>query len=303
MTNVEQNIRSQAANFLYTFMDDSEITQALAGRYRYIVTQKKYAQLRYLKATAVSSNHSMDELVGWIRDEMADVYSEQKNPTTGRYATATPRLILYHLAEGRPAGGKDWNLQSAGKIGELSLDQKQALYNTVNSEFNINWNTGDAMNKSTGGSLPSIKNYYNGSLFSKEYIAGENQQAFGLKYSDRLQKWSLDYVTNQNGSFNGTPSTDYASVNAAQKTLNVLQTVNAMLPQICNLVRSLRDFLKQDGDQQTNWSDIKIDQKTDGWYDASASSNASISPWLLAGIALGGIALTSKDLKPFKKRR
>lgn len=271
-TTLEQNIRKQAGNFLYTYIKESEIS-----KFPRIIQQKRLGQIRYLKALATQvAGVNTDDIYGWIKEELAAVYK----PIDGK--TATGAGILYKMAYGIPVQGK--NYKGASKIsGCRGIGATEVQGITVNGNaYTLDTDTGIFTNETKGYQLQTSPIYTSGNL-SNAYVQDSKAGVCLTSNYDAL---------NQQFLLAGTGNTA-GDLSWAQTTMNVCQNIQTMLPQITNLITSLATMLSGVTPQQ-----IAVNQVADGWVEPqSGVSSASISPWILAGLALGGVYLTTKDKK------
>lgn len=268
---LEAEIRKQAGNFLYTFIDEKE-----AERYPAIIQRKRLGQIKYLKALATSTTGvNTDDIYGWIKSELANVYK----PIDGK--TASGRGILYKMAYGQPAQGKYY--RGGSKMSGIGATPVNSITVDGNA-YTLNPDTGIFTNETKGYQLKTSPIYDNNELSNAFAQDANSGVCLTSNYDELNKKFSLAGTGNSAGDLTWT-----------QTAMNICQNVQTMLPYITNLVTSLATMLSGVNPQQ-----ITVNEVADGWVDnqsGSLISSASVSPWLLAGLVLGGVYLTSKDKK------
>lgn len=93
---LETRIRRQAGDLIYCWIYDSDIQYL--GKNANAIISKRNKQLAYLKGLAYGTvGVNEDDIYAWILDEIKNTYQQIKNPATGSYDPATPRLIMQLL--------------------------------------------------------------------------------------------------------------------------------------------------------------------------------------------------------------
>lgn len=268
---VEANFRKQAGNFLYVYIPELSIKA-----FPRVIQQKRDGQLKYIRAYAATTvGVTEDDVYGWIEDELRTVY---KIPSNEKYAGT---YILDQLAKGKPVQGKNY------KTGITGINGPEVTGITVDgNRYSFDSETGLFYNETRGYQLQTSPIYTNEVLsngFAQDTKAGT---ALTVNYNAQTGKFTPSGTGDSSG-----------NLSWAQNTMNICQNIQAILPQIVNLVKSLAVEFSGVNPQQ-----VAVNQVADGWVtpvDISSNYSASLSPWILAGLLLGGVVLSAKDKKGF----
>ena len=309
MNVTQESIKKQAGDFLYTFILEKELTVKNYGTYLPMVKAKRTAQSAYLWALAAQLPGDQDtnyiKMKNWVAEGIAEYYEPLKNPNTGRLQDATPRLVLYYLALGRPCGGKNWKKGVFGK--DAAADA--SLY-TPTEQKNILQDLGVELTKddyalvrpaASGVTLQDQGPvFYDGQIIGRDVIVKNGQEYvydIALGYDDK-GKTTLKAASDISGIMGSGGGTDWGGT-----ILNCMQIIAQMIPVIVNGVKSIKMLDNAQSMSGVNPYNVAPNQTRDGWATTSTASLASGAGLLIGGLAIGGYMLMHNDEKKPSKSK
>jgi len=282
-----ENIKRQAYDFIYCFIRDEQLTRKYFGKYLPIIRYKRDSQRKYLRALAsmydnTNQQQAYDNMLRWVVEGIAEQCKVLKNPETGKFVEATPNLVLYYLSMGQPVGNKDWSRGVYGITGAVgSVSAGNSLLNDYG--YNLNNKTG-VITDYNGATLASGNNYYNGNLFSKNYLSKDGKFAITTDYDTKTKEYAVSSMSNSGGIIGSDSSGSW---------LNSLQIIVQMIPVIVNMCYSIKQ-LQAGALSGVNPIEVAPEQVADGWADTTGESSNT-------GLLLGGALLAGAVVLGVKK--
>lgn len=291
---LEKRIRRQAGDLIYCWLYDSD--KQYLGKNANLLLGKRNKQIAYLKGLAYAvAGTKEEEIYSWILDEIKTTYQQIKNPATGNYEPATPRLIIAALMLGETVRGKNWANGVYGcKVGNTDLTQSKATI--------------------IGGGAPMVE--LNGTTsFNLTGSQYDSQMTFDFSKStsepamistiDKLNKtvnnWTLntetgdyDFATVSNGVT--TLSANKTQVSASQQDL--WANITNACQQIQELISGFATFLSG----ITAPEALTPVQVQDGWVEPEKKSESTLLSGG-TGLLVGGAVLAAAFLTNDKKRK
>lgn len=286
-----EQIKKQAFDFIYCFIREENLTKKYFGKYLDMVAYKRQAQQKYLRALAsLYSSQSQQEayntMLRWVKEGIAEQCKPLKNPETNKYVEATPQLVLYYLSMGEPVGGKDWSKGVFGCEAVGSIQSGNSILNDYG--YSLNNKTG-IITDYNGNTLKSSNNYFNGNLFSKNYLTSDGKMAFTTDYNESTNEYALSSLSNSGGIQTGDGSGSW---------LNSLQIIIQMIPVIVNACYSIKQ-MQAGALSGVNPLQVAPEQVADGWADPTTGTQSNAGLWL-GGALLAGAVFFGTNKKPNK---
>lgn len=280
MSAIDNKLRKQAANCLYCFIEDDELTRYNFGNYLPYVAAKRDAQLRYIKglavANATSRKYLLDDLV---YNELKSIYG------------MTPKQVIYQLANGNSVKGINWAEGIYGCIGKIDPSSFGNL--TVGS---INTNR---------YSLDTVNGICTDTITGKTLTG---TPVFGKKGLESVSYFDADNKVTLQANFN---KGKYAAYTVSDGT-NTLKTNGSALTQldgelwtnIFNVLGQIKDLISTlatdlSGETAQTLSPAQV---ADGWYEKQDNSGSITTAALLGGGLLLGATILGADGKPARKK-
>lgn len=280
-------LKKQASNFIYAYIEDSDLNSGVFGKYSYVLAQKKKAELAYLKALSTLWGVDRTELLEIINQGLKETYRELKTPT-GFYQEATAKLILYNLALGNPIKGINWQKGIFG-VSEASENFTKNISGvTVNNPMK-----GD-LKLTSGGILYGNDIYDGGKLVGKTYYDSKGNAAYSSLYDANTNTFDLSTVTTKE-------AVTFAKNGKILKNEDLGYWNN-----VCNVMTIVSDFVQQLINLLTggiNAQTITPVQSTDGWYEKSSTPSIGTAGLVAAGLIVGGIVLSNQDKDKISKSK
>lgn len=292
---LEKRIRKQAGDLIYCWLRDSD--KQYLGKNANVLLDKRDRQVAYLKGLAYAvSGASEEDIYAWILDEIKNTYQQIKNPATGQWENATPRLIIAALMVGETVKGKNW---------------KKGIYGVQpqNAKVGITDMTGLSLGNLTSGNYDVVD-----TSWSKSYSVGNIYPNYDFSVSSykpasvSLVDTSYSYVNNFKLNTT-TGKYDLATVSNGSETITTDGTQLSWKDQplwdniancaanIQGLINGMAEFLSG----LTAADALVPAQVNDGWVAPSGavpgSTNAGVSTGLLIGGALLAAGFISNDTK------
>lgn len=292
---LEKRIRLQAGDLIYCWLYNSDAPYL--GNKSKILLSKRDKQVAYLKGLAYGTpGVNETDLYSWILDEIKNTYQKIKNPATGIYENATPRLILAALMRGESVKGKNWAQGMYGcKVGDIANTisvPKEVVLSGAAPTYTLDSNLGIAETSSKYLSAPT----------------------YDLKVSDTQPTCISTITENATNSWSYNPIQDNYYLSAISNGENTItpegkkltfadqelwENINNAFSQIQTLISGFAEFLSG----ITAAEALTPVQVADGWIQPSNSGNSSSNSGLILGSAAlltGAVLLT--DNKSRKKK-
>lgn len=299
LTDYKKYFTDQAADYLYIFIRSEYLTSnRYFGRYTSRIAEKQQMQRNYIEGLIAANRPTLsqsqkqsdfNQVKTWVRDALANTYKPMKNPTTGKMEDASPESMLYYLSQGYNIAGKNW------KQGVYGGDDRGV---SEVDGLGVNPDTGAVFRLSSAASAQGLTQ-------QMVYNAGKKEQVLVL---DRMKNTAYTVAKAQNDGGkswafvnktlgNGTTTNLATGETRMQNVLTVFENINAMLPQITNLITSIATSLS--GVDPTK---IAPSQTADGWVDkASDNSGLVTTAALAAGVLLIGKVVVDPKQKKSKR--
>lgn len=292
---LEKRIRLQAGDLIYCWLYNNDAPDLGANANR--LFKKRDLQVKYLKALAYGTPGVTEEdIQRWILDELKNTYQPIRNPKTGIFEAATPRLIMAALMRGESVKGKNWTQGMYGcKVGDIA--------NTISVPKEVVL-SGAAPTYTLDSNLGIVET-------SSEYLSAPT---YDLKVSDTqptcistitenaTNSWSYNHI--QDNYYLSAISNGENTITPEGKKLTfadqeLWDNINNAFSQIQTLISGFAEFLSN----ITAAEALTPVQVADGWVQPSNSGNSSSNSGLILGSAAlltGAVLLT--DNKSRKKK-
>lgn len=285
MGKIEDALRKNAANCLYTFLPDKYITAKNFGQFVNYVKDKKYRQLRYINGLAtVHFAKNLDYVYhDLIEKELYNVYK------------LTPAEIFEKLGDGESVKGINWSEGVYGCIGDVtdpSSFGNLTIGNVNTNRYSLDTVNGICTDTITGQQIAGTPVYGKKGLESVSFYDQANNVTLQANYKKGAYKaYSVSDGT-QTVKTNGKAITQYDG----ELWTNILN----VLAEVKDLISGLATMLSGETAQS-----LSPAQVADGWYEpASSSTNSGLTTAaLLGGGLLLGATILGADGKPAKKEK
>lgn len=280
MSAIDNKLRKQAANCLYCFIENNELTKKNFGRFLPYVAAKRDAQLRYLKGLAVANATNREYLLNdLIKQEIINIYG------------MTPKQVIYQLANGNSVKGLNWAEGIYGcKVGEANPSFGNLMVGGINTNrYQLDTVNGICTDTITGKTLAGTSVYGKKGLESVSYFDAANNVTLQANYKKgAYTAYSVSDGTN-------TLKTDGKAL--TQFDGELWTNIANVLGQIKDLISSLATYLSGETAQT-----LSPAQVADGWYTEESSSSGLTTAALLGGGLLLGATILGADGKPSRKK-
>lgn len=290
---LEKKIRRQAGNLIYCWLYDSD--KQYLGKKANLLLSKRDKQVAYLKGLAYAVAGAKEEdIYSWILDEIKNTYQQIKNPATGSYEPATPRLIIAALMLGETVKGKNWSkgIYGCSKVG--NVDTPVVSYDTVTSG-RLEYVSLDG-NYGMGSSQQLVVPNYD--------LSVSNSQPASVSLVDTMDNIVNTYKLTSDGGY----KLDTVSDGTTTKTVNgntitpkdqaYWDNISNILGQVQGLISQFATFLSG----ITAPEALSPLQVEDGWVEPEKKSESTLLSGG-TGLLVGGAVLAAAFLTNDKKRK
>lgn len=289
---LEKRIRRQAGDLIYCWLYDSD--KQYLGKNANLLLGKRNKQIAYLKGLAYAVVGAREEeIYSWILDEIKNTYQQIKNPATGSYEPATPRLIIAALMLGETVKGKNWKKGIYGcKVGNATGVELSTLVSG-----DVNYVTIDQQSYSGGGNtlgIPTFDLEVSSSLPATYSLANVDANLVNnYQLNPDTGLYELSSVSDGTTTLEANTGT---LLSTSDQTL--WTNITNCLGQIQELISSFATFLSG----ITAPEALAPVQVKDGWVEPEKNSESTL---LSAGTGLlvGGAVLAAAFLTNDKKRK
>lgn len=277
----EEKLAKQAANMLYCFVPEDQMTRANFGKYLPYIAKKRAAQLAYIKALAVSWAMSREYLLN-------DVCAKQLMEVYGK----TPLQMIATLAAKGTVAGLNWAAGiygcGIGKTDPSSFGNLN-LGNGVNSsDYTLDPQTGVLTKQSTGQTFTGTPTYGSKGLQSVSYY--DNDAGVTLQANYKKGEYSA-----YSCSF-GDNTVSVTGKSLTQADGNIWENINNILGQLTELFNALATQLS--GYTSNVLSPTQV---ADGWMVEEKDNSGLITAGLIGGAVLLGTTIIGADKGKSKK--
>lgn len=289
---LEKRIRRQAGDLIYCWLYDSD--KQYLGKNANLLLGKRNKQIAYLKGLAYAvAGTKEEEIYSWILDEIKNTYQQIKNPATGSYEPATPRLIIAALMLGETVKGKNWKKGIYGcKVGNTTGIELSTL-----ASGDVNYVTIDQQPYSGGGNTLGIPTFdFEVSTSQPATYSLANVDANLVNnYQLNPETGLYELATVSDGTTTVDASTG-TKLSASDQTL--WTNITNCLGQIQELISGFATFLSG----ITAPEALSPLQVEDGWVEPEKKSESTLLSGG-TGLLVGGAVLAAAFLTNDKKRK
>ena len=285
---LETQVRKFCANMIYIFIPDTTLSSGVFGKHTNAIYNKRSKQIRYITglSTEAGMAGSLDTIREWIRDEIANTYAPLYNPNTKRNETATPELILYHLAQGDEINGINWSAGVYGIGSTKTVEFGSGITVNQNGTFSLN-----------GTELPTASERYdtiytwkkNGTLKTAALYDKETKQTYTAKNSKK------GWYAYSNADAAGNVTKVKSTTKLSASDLDLWENINNILGNIQDILSTFAAWLSGETSQSLSPS-----QLADGWMEDASTAEVDWSTLLLVGagaLAVGAVVGGGKKTK------
>lgn len=288
---LEKNLRRQAGDLIYCWLQNDDFQYF--GNKANILRAKRDKQIAYLKGLAYAVSGVKEyEMYDWIKDEIKKTYQQIKNPATGVYEPASPRLIIAALMLGETVKGKNWQKGIYGcKVGNVANYVELPTYSLEElSTGNVDYVSLDRMN--VNGNTSSVNPTYD--------LSVSQSSPASISLIDKMDNIINTYQLTSDGNYqlntisDGSTTVEASTgkeIKADNQTL--WNNINNCIGQIQSLINGFATFLSG----ITAPEALAPVQVQDGWVEPEKSSSLSSSTGLLVGGAILAAAFITNDNK------
>lgn len=279
-TELETKVRKYCANMIYIFIPDATLKAGVFGKHTNGIYNKRSRQIRYLTglSTEAGMAGNLDSIREWVRDEIAKVYEPLYDPRTKQLETATPELVLYHLAQGDEINGMNWEAGMYGIGSTKTVEFGDGVTINNSGTFSLN-----------GSELPTSSERYdtiytwkkNGTLKT----AALYDKQTGQTYTAKNSKNGWYAYSNADSAGNVTKVKSMTKLSASD--LDLWENINNILGNIQDILSTFAAWLSGETSQSLSPSQLE-----DGWMEDASTAEADWSTLLLVGagaLAVGAI--------------
>lgn len=286
----ESLIEQEAANMIYCFIESDELTRRNFGRYLPNIVAKRQQQLGFIKSNCVVRGTDEHTIYERITRKLGEVYAPLPHPNTGIVQTATPKAIIYQLAQGNEVNGINWSEGIYGGIGKI-YDGFGAFDLGSGNTADIVFDAASGSVSKNGSPLTSKTTYKKNGNNLKSFQDAETGITYNIKYNKRKGIWSAVSASDGENTIN--PEGKLITQMDGEMWTNILNFSMTILSQLSDLAGNFAASLSGVTPGQA-LSPVQVD---DGWYEPESNSGVTTAALLGGGLLLGGLVVSNKKKK------